>query len=246
MRVRPSHLLFSLLLSTLSAVALMTDDEARSWARDIIDREKPPEVSRETRYWTDLFLPRDALAHFRGNPAEQEFLRANASALLVIQGAVCSSLSASYAACGVQLSSWNQVVADTNDEETDAIRHFMLAAAIACSRGAQFANRFTTLHEGAHPEHYQARELMDLKNNRIGAEWGEKHCRSGARGLRSFEEAALEAALKKLKDRGLATLNRGRTACADPETLLRRGFGNLREEQRRVNDWMRANRGICK
>ena len=243
MRIPRATFLLSLFLSTLTAVALMTDEEARSWARDIIDKTKPPEVTRETRYWTDMFLPPDALARFRGNPAEQEFLRANASALLVIKNSACSALSITYALCDVQLTNWDQVVADTNDEETDAIRHFYMSAAISCSRGAQFANTYMTLHEGAHPQHYQARELMDIKNNRLGAEWGANACRS-LHG--NFDEQAIRAALTKLKERGLATLGRGRTACADPDSVLRRGFADLREKQQKVNAWMRANRGICK
>jgi hypothetical protein len=84
---------------------------------------------------------------------------------------------------------------------------------------------------------------MDIKNNRVGIEWGQRACRNLAG---NFDERVMQAALTHLANRQLHTLRRGNTACATPEVLLRRGFEQNREKQKQVIQWMKDNNGICK
>ena len=69
---------------------------------------------------------------------------------------------------------------------------------------------------------------MDFKNNLVGIAWARRvGCSNGFR-----DEQLVRAALTALKDGRLTTLEKGKTACADPEKLLKRGFPDLMERRR--------------
>lgn len=162
----------------------------------------------------EAFLDK-SLAPFWNNSEEQEFLRKHPGSLVAVRSATCNSLALSYQLCGVSLSD-PQLVDLTNDEETDAIRHFVWSVILACAQGPHFAKKYTTIHElgtepvNASPVH--PRNAMDLHNNAKGIEWVQtdiQRCHSPL-----FESQVLEAAVYLLATDKLQTLKKGETKCA--------------------------------
>ncbi len=119
---------------------------------------------------------------------EAEALKDEPGLLLVLPRIKCRAVVIAQYVCGVSPSEQDLDV--TNDEETDSIRHFVFSALLARYFGGEVALRFSNAHEdfnGVDRSGLEAREIMDLANNRQGIEW----MTSGARRLTNITNVDL-------------------------------------------------------
>lgn len=225
------------------------DDPEKDWgepspetlqaAREILAKKQRNEFAGLDQL-VKLVLPKDAEWHFRGNPAELEFLLRNPQSLYAIRNVACSALSLSISTCEVHLG--KGLTARINEEETDAVRHFMFGAGIACiARGPEFAQVYTTLHEGP-VEQWDRSNEMDFKNNLTGIEWSKGKCGTPWFG----SEIKAKHSVQMLRDKKLVTLKKGNSSCTRPEELLQKGFAGIHEQQRNVVEYFQTVGYKCK
>lgn len=147
--------------------------------------------------------------------AEEEiFLKNNPMKARKIKAQSCRAVAISYVVCGFDPREGN--FSRTQDEETDAIRHFLFAANLSCHLGRENAERYTIMHEG-HPPWAEASE-MDIRNNYVGFAWADDYYTNCANFAGELHSA--KSALEKLRDGELTILRQGTTNCRAPEAVL--------------------------
>ena len=159
---------------------------------------------------------------------EAEVLKDEPELLTLLPKIHCRAIVISQFVCGIPVE--EQSLDAFNDEETDAIRHFIFSALLTEYFGKQTALRYTNAHEGVEGVHgkLDPRREMDLWNNRVGIEWMSKF----GRRLTSRSNVRLaKGALQALQDDKLVTVKSGENRCADKSFQLKGAnlAGQIRE-----------------
>ena len=149
---------------------------------------------------------------------EAEALKDEPELLLMLPNIHCRAIVISQFVCGIPAD--EQSLDAFNDEETDAIRHFIFSALLTEYFGKETALRYTNAHEGVESVHgkLDPRREMDLWNNRVGIAWMSKF----GRRLTSRSNVRLaKGALQALHDGKLTTIKSGENRCADKSFKLK-------------------------
>lgn len=80
---------------------------------------------------------------------------------------------------------------DQNDNHNDAFRHAYWSARLAQQYGPEWAEQFTTAHEGL-PDNPANKETMDLYNNKIGIKIAREHPDASAREMAQLIKKAVD------------------------------------------------------
>ncbi len=143
----------------------------------------------------------------------------------------CKALILSYTICDAYstATSWEDLFDQTNDEETDAIRHFILTALIARRAGVQKTKFLMNAHEAVDPDlglvealkatTYE-RDKMDLYNNFLSLAW------VSSQGKKQISDKDIvEQALLFLKQGKFSKLRIGNLSCA--KTDFRKNYQEI-------------------
>ncbi|MBC7740998.1 MAG: hypothetical protein H7061_02295 [Bdellovibrionaceae bacterium] len=121
----------------------------------------------------------------------------------------------------------------TNNEETDALRHFIFTALVAKKVGIEKTRLFTTAHEGAIPDSklqvlYETpgydMEKMDIYNNNVALEWMRFTDPS-----KISDQQIIAAAIEHLHRGKLITLRKGDTKCTNTKKLLAMDWATIKK-----------------
>lgn len=154
------------------------------------------------------------------------FLYNHPSRALSIRETACEAWAVGAALCAREGSPPEETLV-VHHEEIDAVRHFSLAAHLACSQGQQMTEIFLAANEGD-PTRWSKSSRMDIHNNYQGIFWagenGGENCF-----FNGFTQRVAAAAMEKLRAGELATLKNGNSRCAPGEFFGEKPLSRLRE-----------------
>lgn len=205
-------LTFLLLLPALALADADLDAEVLSCARE--DWEKSP-IHELT--WVGEAINKYVMKD-RKVPTyteyDRKFILNNPGSVMVLRNDTCHALAFSYALCGLDPDD-DKTLMLSQDEETDAARHWYFSTALACSRGTDFARTYLIAHE-LDPKDWAAREHMDIHNNYVGLAWAadKGNC------MRELtDERMARTFVRYLKEGRFKTIEPGKTRCARPDEI---------------------------
>ncbi len=160
---------------------------------------------------------------FRDKGLDIKFARNNPEDLLMIKGTFCRSIALTWGICAKEMEKENERE-NGIDDETDAIRHYIASAIMACNRSQKYAAQIMTAHEGNPP--WARDSQMDIHNNFVGIEWADPKF---SRCQRFSEIRVVKSALQALAEGKLVTLTKEDGPCSNPKKILAE-LNNLSDE----------------